>query len=368
MRPAIPRFVSLSFSSPTEGAGLSLVHPSSAAGSASGGPRAVVSTTADGGARWARAWVFPAADGVRAVLDVSSRTLFAWGRGGLWSSEDGGRRFARVLAHPVGQVGVVGSSVWVLGWPCALPSLPFTPPSCQEVLWTSNGTSARFVRRSELPKGPSSLPVSSALGTAPEELQRLGRHVAYLFAPLGPRTATSDVSRSSALLVTTDGGRRWAAEPDPCVKVSGSGPFAAYDAFGASAHGVLWLACGGEPAAGSEAKVVERSVDGGKRWTRVASAGITGTGQASLASGYVSGIVVRSSASAYLLCARASVLHLAEGGQRVSLVAALPRSVRVMASVGREDLWAWSYDDPGQLWRSVDGGKRWTHVGPSTGS
>jgi len=352
---AIPRFSSLSFSSARHGAGLSFSYPTTSTSGPRGAPRAVVSTTADGGARWERTFVFPASDTLSALAEASRTELVAWGASGLWLSHDGGRRFERVLSHPLGQVGVVGKSVWALGWPCAAGTSS-ADPTCGEVLWASSDGGKRFALRSALPPRVETVAESSETSTeglVAEELQRLGRHVAYVLAPLARPTGSATTRSGGALLVTTDGGRHWKVETDPCASVSG--PFGQMDAFGASPHGVLWLACGGEPGAGMESKDVERSVDGGRSWSTVLAP--------SFSAGYVADLAVLSRSSVVLGLARAEPLWTSDGGQHWMTLRALPRSVVTLAALGPRDLWAWSYDEPGALWRSVDGGKNWTHFG-----
>jgi len=355
MRPAIPRFVSLSFSGALHGAGLSFSYPTTSTTGPRGAPRAVVSTTADGGARWDRAFVFPASDKVSALLEVSRTELAAWGKSGLWLSHDGGRRFERVLSHPLGQVGVVGKSVWALGWPCAAGT-SFAEPTCGEVLWASSDGGKRFTLRSHLPARVQTVAEASTEEPVAEELQRLGHQVAYVLAPLARPTGSASAHSGGALLVTTDGGRHWKAETDPCASVSG--PFGRMDAFGASSHGVLWVACGGQPGAGMESKDVERSVNGGRSWSTVLAP--------SFSAGYVADLAVLSRSSVVLGLARAEPLWTSDGGQHWTTLRALPRSVVTLAALGPKDLWAWSYNEPGALWRSVDGGKHWTHFGSTS--
>ncbi|MHB8506884.1 MAG: beta propeller repeat protein, partial [Acidimicrobiales bacterium] len=79
-------------------------------------------------------------------------------------------------------------------------------------------------------------------------------------------------SAGAGIVATGDRGATWQARPDPCL----AGPAASHaypsQALAATSTLSLWLLCGSNPTAGGrQAKLVERSSDGGRTWKAVAS-------------------------------------------------------------------------------------------------
>jgi photosystem II stability/assembly factor-like uncharacterized protein len=77
---------------------------------------------------------------------------------------------------------------------------------------------------------------------------------------------------SAVILETTDAGLTWSKQSDPCnTTFADTRPTFTERLEGTSANS-LWVLCGNEPGTQTQVKLVERSNDGGRTWTRVATA------------------------------------------------------------------------------------------------
>jgi photosystem II stability/assembly factor-like uncharacterized protein len=315
--------------------------------------RAGVAVTLDGGRRWTPVQHPPLKPGSgrlisasRLSLAVTGRRLLVWGPPGLLARRLGRSRWHRPIATRVGQVAVVGSSIWATTWPCDVGT------RCPGWLQVSRDFGRTWRRRAPLPRGVG--PRNSV-----PRLVRDTRRTAYLVRP--------DLGRNGALAVTTDGGRSWSARPLPHRTEH---EFTGFRPLAVGSDGGLWLAVPGEPSAGSESKAVYRSLDGGRSWTPVAVSSPPRAlrhGNVSSA-GYVSGIRAVGSGSAYLLLSRALPLRTSDGGLRWrntfeegGKVPGGDYSSVSIDTLGQRRAWLWLVLAR-HLWATRDGGRAWSPV------
>lgn len=132
-----------------------------------------------------------------------------------------------------------------------------------------------------------------------------------------PSGATSQQS----ILRTTDGGKTWTSLITPCDSRFVSAAFSFYGPISG------WLACGGEPSAGSQAKYVYRTDDAGSHWRLVSQTSMSpldASAPKSLpTSGYVADVFFRDEASGWLATSRGGLLHTTDGGKSWKPLASL---------------------------------------------
>jgi photosystem II stability/assembly factor-like uncharacterized protein len=310
--------------------------------------------TLDGGHRWTplhhprlgRQGLSPYASANTLSLTATRRILLVWGSSGLYAGRQNGRGWHHAITDRVGQVAVVGSSVWATAWPCEIGH------RCRGGLLVSRDFGRTWRRRAPLPRGV------GPRGSVPR-LVRDTRSTAYLVRP--------ELGRNGALAATTDGGRSWSSRPLPHRtehELNGSRPLAV------GSDDNLWLAMPGEPSAGSQVKSVYRSDDSGRTWMRVAVSSPprpAGHGNIST-SGYVSGIRAVGLQSAYLVLSRGLPLRTTDGGRtwhstfaRSSKLPGGDYSSTWLDTLGPNRAWLW-LDLAKHLWTTHDGGRTWTPV------
>jgi photosystem II stability/assembly factor-like uncharacterized protein len=172
----------------------------------------------------------------------------------------------------------------------------------------------------------------------------------------------------AGLWFTADGGRTWARRATPCTGLAA--------ALAAAPGGTLFAVCAGQPGAGQQGKTVARSADGGRTWTRPVSCGI-GACPSQLGSGYLGAIDATGPRTVYLVGDRSPLLASTDGGRRWHIVtgvtagsdAGTTQVTFVKPSdglvVGIDD--ARPYLEQPVIWRTSDGGARWTAVRPEIG-
>jgi len=194
-------------------------------------------------------------------------------------------------------------------------------------------------------------------------LVRSSASSAFLVVPTSTTAAT--------FLSTADGARTWEQSPVPCLGGWGEILSRAFDSS-------LWLACAGQPGAGSQLKSVVRSLDGGKSWIPGSPCppDVTSTTYPpcaetnGLTSGYLSDIVGLSSTTAFIDGGRNFLQVTHDGGARWSLTT--PKvgngdlTVGGLSFADAQHGWVIVGDsNPGAtLWRTTDGGTSWQRVYP----
>jgi len=277
---------------------------------------------------------------------------------GLYVTHDSGSTWAD--ASPSGIVVDVvpfGTSVWRLVAHCNA-----TPDTCGLTLDESSDGGRTWV-----PSG-ATLPEASGFGglVAPPGTSLLVRSStpsAFLVIPTSTTAAT--------LLTTVDGARTWEQRLVPCLGGWGEILSRAFD-------GSLWLACAGQPGAGSQLKSVVRSLDDGKSWLPGSPClpDVTSTTYPpcaetnGLAGGYLSDIVGLSSTTAFIDGGRNFLQVTHDGGATWSFTT--PRvgngdlTVGALSFVDAEHGWVivGDYNPVATLWRTIDDGSTWQQVYP----
>jgi photosystem II stability/assembly factor-like uncharacterized protein len=187
------------------------------------------------------------------VVAVSSQHVWASQPDGpLLETQDGGRQWeTEPVPTPVDQLAVVGNTVWTL--------------SCTAVGVQATSTCTPVVEQQSVEGGPwrrLALPITSAF--LRPTLDVVTPTTAVIFAtPNGAAPGSA-----GRLVVTTDGGAQWSAQPLPTVPNNWCN--AGGTSFTAGSATTWWLLCNGSAAAGSSQKALLQSTDGGGTWTTVA--------------------------------------------------------------------------------------------------
>ena len=299
-------------------------------------------TTDDGGDAYQAAGVVTQdptdVPGVVDGLLVNGPDAMAWGQGGAWLSQNDGRTWSpHKLADGVQDIVsavAVGRSWWVLQDPSG-------HGSGGDVILTSDDGGATF---------------SGLAGTVPAGVLSLARG----------DVDSAVLLYDDHLAVTLDAGVSWASRARPCP----AGPFADGEGLVAEApDSTIWLACGGEPSAGFQAKALYVSADSGRTWTTVENCipdpnACTWPGGTT---GYLAALASPAAASVWMGAARGSLVGSIDGGR-----------TWLTPLVGGGDLGATRiyFLDPDhgwaiverQVWRTTDGGNSWRPAGQLGGA
>ncbi len=290
----------------------------------------------------------------------------AGGTAGLWTSADGGRTWSEEPIGPVvSDVSAIGPDVWAVVGSCPITART-TGLSCPLAVDISIDDGATWSATAATP--PLSFVPTPALGDQGLELARITRSRAYLLS-YGPTAAPR-------LIYTADDGQSWVTRVDPCPGTSASGQQVA-----ASATTDLWMLCGSVAGAGSQAKELFRSQDGGQQWDLAASASTPGlvpaTGSAAGSGlptvGYVSpyslgheNLAVLTAATAWLFPDGSEVFHTSDGGSHWSPLTQLVHEGFVVGGRGNvvfaTDSDGWVSETGTGLWHTTDG-VDWTRLG-----
>ncbi len=271
----------------------------------------VLAKTVDGGQDWKLISddlpLGATANDLTAQMEFTDvRHGYLWGGGPLWSpsqtlwvTDDGGATWEKSPIVGVADVSAIEGNVWAVSQACG------SKAACQVVVDESTDYGAQW----------NVLPVASIAAGGTVELARITRSRSYVLTD-GPSTAPFDAS----IEYTADGGATWSARPVPCGEAFRIGVELA-----ASGTEDLWLICGGQAGAGSQAKQLFRSSDGGSTWRLTAQTSVpqpppAGVGSISPA-GYVAPYAVGhktldvlSPAVAWLQPGRNSVTITTDGG------------------------------------------------------
>jgi photosystem II stability/assembly factor-like uncharacterized protein len=289
----------------------------------------------------------------------------------LWSTSNGGRTWRQASPGPVvSDVSAVGLDAWAVVGTCPLSasSLAFSCPVT--VVRSLDGG----VTWSATPSAP---PVSEeprpSVGDQDIELARITPDRAYVltYAPSG-----DNGTPSGHLAYTSDAGRTWETRPDPCPAAFGTG-----QQLAASATYDLWMVCASQASAGSQAKALYRSGDGGRSWTlsAAANAPVLSGGQALTSggglpvAGYVSpyslgheNLAVLTATRAWLFADRSVLYQTSDGGQSWASVGDLARAGLVGGGHGNvvfvDATHGWVCEAGTGLWRTEDGA-HWERLG-----
>ena len=329
-------FGSIAFGTPLDGwaAGLKPV---------GSGEAVVVSHSVDGGLRWSPATTVSRSAGSLVAPGAHVRftdALHGWVTGGpdLFATSNGGRTWTDTgVSGVAGAVTPAGGTVWALQYPC--PATTSCAPRLIE---------------SVLPDGAWH-PVAQqpSLLAGPAALLRVTASEAFITSlnPLNPQVA-------GMLVKTTDGGATWQALPDPCGPGTEADPLASLDGV------TVWMACAGQPGAGSQAKQLYVSANGGRSWALKASVGLTTAGPGGLtSSGYVSKLALSSATTGFLALSRYGLAASSDGGTTW-------RGLGAWDGAGG-NFWALWFVDASHGWaaacdglhRTTDGGATWSLIG-----
>jgi photosystem II stability/assembly factor-like uncharacterized protein len=291
----------------------------------------------------------------------------------LWVTSDGGQDWTQAPIGPVvSDVSAVGSNVWAVVGTCFI-SVSTPQSSCLVNIEVSTDSGSTWSSSALAPP----VSESSALSMSDQdvELARMTLDHAYVlsFEPNGAGLKSS----SGRLVYTADGGRTWQPRIDPCPP---------YIDFGEQIAGSrtrdLWLVCASQASAGTQAKAIYRSFDGGMSWTLASAANapvlsgnvVLPAGGGLPIGGYVTpyslgheNLAVLSATTAWLFPDRTGVFETTDGGRRWEPVSALVRAGLAGDGTGNvtfvDATHGWVCETGTGLWRTSDG-IDWKRLGP----
>lgn len=297
--------------------------------------------TTDGGQTWSllsRDAIGPfVMDGSGVGLSAGGFCEYSPCESAILVTKDGGAHWIETFSSTLWLTGLtlVGGEAWVIGNSCGYSDRG----SCPRYLLKSTDGGQTW-SQSELPVKAFGLSIS----------RPTARDAWIATSTGGPGTAE--------IFVTHDGGATWESLPHPTAG-------AAWEAeifFRTPQQG--WLLVGGQPGAGSEAKELFGTVDGGMTWTHLLG------GPADMSPGYVGPLLFTSDQEGWLALAHVALLHTTDGGKHwtASLSAADDRgdpSTAVQFTDGQHGWTMTRYylaDRRQALWSTQDGGATWQQV------
>lgn len=289
----------------------------------------------------------------------------------LWVTSDGGRTWGRAGIGPVvSDVSAIGPDVWAVVGTCTIRSTP--SPSCPVVVDVSTDNGRTWSPAGAAPPVSESSEVS--VSDENIELARITRTRAYVLT-FASQMGTSDMPGS--LTYTSDGGQTWTSRRDPCPSYFDFG-----EQIAASGTSDLWLICASQASAGTQAKALYRSSDGGTQWALAAAANapvLTGGSLLGAAGGlpsvgYVTpyslgheNLAVLTPTTAWLFPDRSGVFETTDGGRTWGVVPGLAKAGVVNGGTGNvvfaDATHGWVCVTGTGLWRTTDG-RNWQRLGP----
>ena len=348
---------SIDFSSPTTGMGV-FTRESLSGDSCTD----FIGKSSDGGANFsglvrAYSWNCSNHEFSSSVASDDSGDIFLYGPQLIVSHNDGRTWSRGPYSGSVVDIDAVDRSIWMVRSLCTRAEIA-TNATCRTGLVESiNGGRTWHSMTS-----PSSAGAGSPIaGTLQSYLVRVNRDTAYLmFAPHGHPNGSSDVA---PLWFTTNGGVTWSNRQVPCHMDAG------FSVFSRSREGALMTVCASGPSAGSQPKTVLTSSNGGRSWKLETP---SKPPYSELDNGYLGSIDLISGSKAFLVGGRSSLLETRNGGRTWQAVQPLIGSSAGGTSEVRffsvsEGLVLGNNDNDNErvtLWRTVDGGARWSVVIP----
>lgn len=325
--------------------------------------RAGVAATTDGGARFGRPhvadrWSCGNNAPVSGIAADSSGDVFVFGPA-LAISHDHGRSWARKRVGDVLALSAVGRSVWLLAARCAGHGT--APASCPVRLLVS-ADGGRSWRQARLPGAAVAGFGSQVVGQA--DLVRTSKAAGYVLT--GPDVNPRGRPDAARIWITRSGGTSWSRHAVPC------GLNAQSAALAVAPTGKIFVACAGEPGAGSQDKTLASSPNG-STWTVRTPCTHGSTSCPPLGLGYLGQIAATSNGTVFLVGPRSSLLVTRnagrtwrtvkpmigdEGGGTSSVVFSGKRGIVVGYDQADGELPA--------IWHTADGGTRWHVVHPVT--
>ncbi|MDR3650701.1 MAG: sialidase family protein [Acidimicrobiales bacterium] len=288
----------------------------------------------------------------------------------LWVTSDAGRTWRRAGIGPVvSDVSAIGPDVWAVVGTCPISSS--AGPSCPVSVEVSTDDGQTWARAGTAP--PLSENPQVSVSDQNIELARITRTRAYVLS-FASRAGAPDTA--GYLTYTADAGRSWTSRRDPCPSYFDFG-----EQIAASGTEDLWMVCASQASAGSQAKALFRSSDGGVQWGLAAAANaavLTGGRVLPSAgglpvSGYVTpyslgheNLAVLTAGDAWLFPDRSGVFQTTDGGRTWGVVAGLAKAGFVGGGSGNvvfvDATHGWVCEAGSGLWRTSDG-RDWQHLG-----
>ena len=273
------------------------------------------------------------------------------GRGVTWekttgvisATDDGGKTFHVVLRTPgpVSWVETAGSSdAWALVERCSP---------------TRDCVFSRLLRSSD--RGKSWHKTSATVWNPSFATAKQGLALASV-AVKGMRYA----GNAAPLVKTMNGGLSWTREKIPCPRpLDFEGPYVSFPSPLRA-----WMVCVGQGGAGSEAKAIYASSDGGRRWHRLVNVPMTGIADGLTGYGYPQGISFTPQGYGLLWESRGSLFLTRDGGRHWKSLSISKPEVNtglsaVMLSRARAFVLL-SRDGSYRLLATKDGGRSWSVV------
>ena len=355
---APPRLQDAAFTSPHRGYGLFNLTGSKVC-------RAEVAATADGGARFSRPhvaarWSCDSNDPVSGITADGAGDVFVFGPA-LAVSHDHGRSWTRDRVGDVLALSAVGRSAWLLSARCTRHGT--APDKCQVRLLVS-ADGGRSWRQARLPGATVAGFGSQVVGQA--DLVRTSKAVGYVLT--GPDVNPRGKPDAARIWITRNGGTSWSTHTVPC------GLDGLTAALGVAPTGRIFVACAGEPGAGSQAKTLASSPNG-RTWTVRTPCAHVIMSCPPLSFGYLGQIAAMSNGTVFLVGPRSSLLVTRNAGRTWRTVKPLigddgggtssvaffgPRGIVVGDDQADNELPA--------IWHTTDGGIHWHVVHPAISS
>lgn len=356
-----PRLQGVVLTSPRRGYGLFTA-------TAAGGTRCQggVGSTTDGGRRFTRpavadAWRCDANAPASSLAADAGGDVFLYGPA-LYASHDHGRSWTQTrLGGQVLAISAAGRSVWAVVARCH--GHGDQPDQCPlRLMVSANGGRSWQAARHQLPGA--TVPGFGRQPAGQAALVRTSATSAYALS--GPQPNPQGRPSTARIWVTSNGGASWTRHRVPC----GTDGLSA--ALAVAPDRTIFVACAGEPSAGSQGKSVTSSTDGGRTWT--APTPCRDDDCPPLSTGYLGQIAAPSGRTVFLAGARSSLLVSRDGGRAWRLVRPVigddgggTGQVMFFGLDGVVFGYNGSHDELPAIWRTSDGGAHWRLIRPVVG-